>query len=83
MLNTWKDRTLDFSQRFAVGGGTFTEATADTLDEVARFHSTMDSLSAHFCWIYDRQEHRRMPGYDFWWAQREGSVEDSPRWIPW
>lgn len=54
---------LDFTQRFMIGRGTGTEATMDIPNEVTVYlYRDMDSLSGHFCHIYDRERGRMTDG---------------------
>lgn len=65
---------LDFSQRFSIGCGTGTEATMDKPNEVTIYlYRDMEDLRAHFCHVYDREEHRMTSGCRWKWEFHSGN----------
>lgn len=76
MINT---KNFDFAQRWMVGSGTATCATADTLSEIVSFLATQDDLSRHFCKIYDRGKNRYTDGFALAYAKYGNKIE----WWPW
>lgn len=76
---------LDFTQRFAVGRGTGTDATMDHPNEVTVFlYRDLDDMASHFCHVYDRETLRITSGCRWKWEFHSGRDPlTADIWHPW
>lgn len=78
-LHTAQHNDLDFDQRYLVGSGSSSCATADSLREIDQYLSEQSIDHRHFCKIYDHETNLMIDGSDYLMSKYDGS----DRWRPW
>lgn len=78
-LHTAQHNDLDFDQRYLVGSGSSSCATADSLREIDQYLSEQSIEHRDFCKIYDHETNLMIDGSDYLSSKYDGS----DRWRPW